>query len=139
MSPAFTRAVRLILGNQGIGYSDSNAQMLLERAWEPIRGDDLPLELSLSVFDAAAHHGPVMASYWLRESVGFTPGDGIGNDVIEEIARRGAATVFVEFNARRFAFLTRLAEWQERSLDLARRMARLHVQTRKMLEPFPAP
>jgi len=72
------------LGEHGIKTltREGAKKIYLKHYWEPIKGDQLPPELAICVFDGAVNQGPVAASKILQSVVGATVDGVIGPKTI---------------------------------------------------------
>lgn len=139
-SPAFRKAVALILKHEGGYVHDKNdpggetnfgiskraypaeniAALTVERAkelyyrdyWLPVRGDDLPPALALVTFDMAVNAGVGTAVKLLQRALGVTA-DGVLGPVT--LAKAGAAVgldVAVRASRHRIQYYAALPGWQ---------------------------
>ena len=97
--------------------------------WSRIRGDELPIELALLVFDAEINSGVPRAARWLQTAVGV-PADGmIGPRTIAAVLSKHPGWVLAaEYNAIRLMFITALPLWRLDGRGWGRRLCRLPYQ-----------
>jgi lysozyme family protein len=159
MSRAFLRAFEILIGHEGGYVNHPNdpggetkfgiskraypqlaiADLTLERArdiyardyWEPIKGDRLPPDLALLVFDAAVNNGVGQAARWLQRTVGVKQDGNIGPRTLEAV--RQTADVARRFHTTRVEMMTGLATWSSFGRGWARRLALLPFEAQQMV------
>lgn len=60
--------------------------------WAAVRGDDLPADVALAVFDSAVNVGTDRAVRWLQLAVGATPDGKLGPRTLAAVRQAGAET-----------------------------------------------
>ena len=91
--------------------------------WLPLQGDDLPIDIAIETFDAAANHGVYQATKLLQRALGV-PDDGIiGPVTLAAAAKCPPAKFIARFNAERLFFYTDLENWPHHGKGWARRVA----------------
>ena len=110
--------------------TDDARTIYLRDYWNKIRGDDLPIELALLVFDAAVNSGVSRAARWLQTAV-RVPADGmIGPRTIAAVLSKHPGWVLAaEYNALRLMFATALPLWKLDGHGWGRRLCRLPYQS----------
>ena len=76
--------------------------------WIPIRGEDLPPQTAIAVFDMAVNSGPVQAIKTLQTTIGATPDGLMGPSTIAHVAAFNDAALVQDFLWQRVAFYARL-------------------------------
>lgn len=92
--------------------------------------DQLPPELALLVFDAAANNGPTRAREWLQAALSVGTDGKIGCETMQALKAQtstpdGIDQVCAEFLARRIDFMGLSSNWNVDGLGWARRLAAL--------------
>lgn len=156
MATTFERIFAVVIGNEGGGTVVDNpsdpggltrwgvssrsyptvdiANLTLDDAraiykhdfYQPIRGDDLPPPLALTVFDAAISAGVARATRWLQQALGVSQDGIIGPATLAAVqAHHNGAALIAEYNAQRLVFMASLPTWRVFGLGWSRRMASL--------------
>ena len=117
--------------------TEADARAIYQRDyWDRVRGDDLPPQLALLVFDAAVNNGVGQAARWLQEAVGTTADGAIGPDTLaalkRTIAEGSVSTVCAEVLAQRTIFMSALPTWRAFGLGWARRLCALPYESLAM-------
>ena len=149
---AFDRAFDRTIGHEG-GYSEDPhdrggktkygisqraypnediAALTLERAktlyqrdyWRKIRGDELPEEVALPLFDAAVNHGVKTAIRMMQRAVGVRDDGVIGPRTLEAAHLIEPARFVARFLGDRLMYMTNLATWAHHGQGWSRRVAR---------------
>lgn len=102
------------------------ARQIYERDyWKPVRGNDLPPQLALLVFDAAVNNGVNRASKWLQECVGVTVDGVIGPRTLAAARAWDVRKLCAEYLSRRLLFISSLDTWSTFGRGWARRLCSL--------------
>ena len=97
--------------------------------WNKVRGDDLPAELALLVFDAAVNSGVSRAVRWLQATVHVIEDGVIGPKTIAAVeAVQPGWPLLAEYTLLRLLFMTGLPSWKRYGNGWARRLCRLPYQ-----------
>ena len=97
--------------------------------WTKIRGDDLPAELALLVFDAAVNSGVSRAVRWLQAAAHVTEDGIIGPGTIAAVlAVQPGWAMLAEYTLLRLMFMTGLPSWRLYGHGWGRRLCRLPYQ-----------
>jgi len=115
------------------------AQIYQRDYWSRAGCDRLPPPLALLVFDAAVNNGVGRAVRWLQAVLGVAGTGVIGSDTLAAIEAQASktqvghgATLCVEFQARRLAFMAQLPTWRTFGMGWARRLCALPFQAVQM-------
>lgn len=98
-------------------------EIYLMSYWIPIKGDELPDPLRLSVFDAAVNSGVRRATHWLQEVVEVKQDGFIGPVTLNAVRARDPFDVACRYNARRLLFMTNLNTFTDFGRGWVRRVA----------------
>jgi lysozyme family protein len=117
---------------QTITETDAQA-IYLRDYWTPIRGDELPSQLALLVFDAAVNNGVGRAIRWLQAAVGAVVDGAFGPETMAAVKASSAppslTALCTEFQAQRVDFMAGLPTWRSFGLGWARRLCALPYQS----------
>ncbi|GGF24217.1 hypothetical protein GCM10011321_14490 [Youhaiella tibetensis] len=108
--------------------------------WGPVRGDDLPEGVDLTVFDYGVNSGPSRSAKDLQRVVGATVDGKIGPATIALVKASAPRAVIKAHCARRLGFVQSLAIWNTFGKGWARRIAGIEatslswVSTKAQLE-----
>jgi len=91
--------------------------------WNPVRGDDLPVGVDLSVFDAGVMSGPSRSAKWLQQVVGVKADGAIGPATLAALKAAAPRSVIKGHCAKRLGFVQSLAIWNTFGKGWARRTA----------------
>lgn len=83
-----------------------------ELYWTKIKGDDLPVGVDFSVFDAAVNSGPAQAARWLQRTVGVADDGIIGDRTLTAVKRFEGRSIIIGVCERRLAFMRKLSNWE---------------------------
>ena len=97
--------------------------------WRPIRGDELPEEVAMALFDAAVNHGVRTAVRMMQRAVGVRDDGIIGPRTIEAAHLIEPARFVARFLGDRLMFYADLQTWPTFGRGWARRVARELRQT----------
>lgn len=112
------------------GLSLVDAQVLYaQQYWQPVRGDELPPQLALVVFDTAVNCGTSKAIRWLQEAVGCQQ-DGVLGSLTLAAAQAPDHTISTcaHILASRLISMTTLPTWQHFGLGWTHRICALPYQ-----------
>ncbi|AKR57111.1 hypothetical protein XM25_15175 [Devosia sp. H5989] len=96
--------------------------------WAPVRGDDLPEGVDLTVFDYGVNSGPSRSARDLQRIVGATVDGKIGPATIALVKASAPRTVIKAHCARRLGFVQSLAIWNTFGKGWARRIAGIEAR-----------
>jgi lysozyme family protein len=158
MSRAFLRAFEVVIGHEGDyvnhprdpggetkfgiskraypsldirGLTLDDARGIYHRDyWRVVRGDDLPPDLALLMFDAAVNNGPVQAVLWLQRAAGVRADGQFGPITLAAAGGPGVARKFHETRARMMA---NLETWPTFGRGWAIRLAVLPFEAQQMV------
>lgn len=101
--------------------------------WAVIRGEQLPLGVSLFVFDGAVHSGNAQAAKWLQRALGVTVDGHIGEATIAAAkAHPDPRKLIDDMAARRLAFLQQLKPWPIYKNGWSNRVADVSAQAKAL-------
>jgi lysozyme family protein len=101
--------------------------------WDRVRGDALPPQLALLVFDAAVNNGVGAAVRWLQLAAGIGVDGDFGPETLAAVqAATDATALCAEFQAQRMTFMANLPTWRNFGLGWARRLCALPWQAQAM-------
>lgn len=107
------------------------AALTIERAkalyhrdyWRKVRGDEMPEEVALLLFDAAVNHGVKPAIKMMQRAVGVTADGVIGPRTLQAAHLIEPARFVARFCGDRLMFYTNLSTWPTFGRGWARRVA----------------
>jgi lysozyme family protein len=113
------------------------AAIYAELYWHPIRGDDLPLGVSLLLFDAAVNQGPHAAILFLQRALGVKPDGVFGPATLRAAQLAKLGVLLPELASRRMHHYMTLDTLDDTfGLGWSRRLIRMY--TAAMLAPIEA-
>jgi lysozyme family protein len=95
--------------------------------WNPVRGDDLPVGVDLSVFDAGVMSGPSRSAKWLQQVVGVKADGAIGPATLAAVKAAAPRSVIKGHCAKRLGFVQSLAIWNTFGKGWSRRIAAIEA------------
>jgi len=104
---------------------DLAKRIYLERYWNPISAEKLPLAVRYVVFDGAVNSGPTQSVIWLQRALGVKADGVIGPVTIGAAYTVNANTLRNRIIAQRLRFMTKLKNWPSFSAGWANRIADL--------------
>lgn len=98
------------------------------RYWKPVRGDDLPPGIDLSVFDAGVNSGPSRSVKWLQSALGV-PADGVVGDrqTMPALRKADIPKTIKGHCAKRLGFMRSLAIWNTFGKGWSARVAKVEA------------
>lgn len=92
--------------------------------WNPVRGDDLPPGLDLSVFDAGVMSGPSRSVKWLQAALGVSADGVVGDKETMPALRKADVPKAIKAHcAKRLGFVKSLAIWNTFGKGWSKRIA----------------
>jgi len=96
--------------------------------WAPLRCDEMPWAIALSVFDAGVNSGTGTAARWLQTAVKARADGAIGPMTLAAVAKADPHEIAAELIARRLHLMAGLPGWGAFGLGWSRRLAKLAMQ-----------
>ncbi|MGB3026848.1 glycoside hydrolase family 108 protein [Paradevosia shaoguanensis] len=104
--------------------TDADIQAIYQHDfWHPVRGDDLPSGVDLSVFDAGVMSGPSRSAKWLQQVVGAKADGVVGTATLAALKSIAPRAVIKGHCAKRLGFVQSLAIWNTFGKGWSRRIA----------------
>lgn len=97
--------------------------------WKPVRGDDLPFGVDLSVFDFGVNSGPSRAARYLQSVVGAKQDGIIGPETIKKTILAGGKEVIQKLCAKRGSFYRGLKTFAVFGKGWMRRLADVEAKS----------
>lgn len=98
--------------------------------WAPVRGNELPSGLDLSIFDAGVNSGPGQAVKWLQAVVGESEDGVAGPKTLGAVKNLADLPSAIDhYNDKRLAFMQSLVGWSTFDRGWARRVASVREQS----------
>ena len=111
----------------------AEAQEIYDRYyWRPVRGDDLPYGVDLTVFDYGVNSGPSRAAKELQRVVGATVDGRIGGETLKATILADGKRVIKAICARRLSFMRSLRIWETFKRGWSRRVADVEAKALAM-------
>lgn len=112
---------------------DTVAAIYRARYWQPVRGDELPAGVDLSVFDMAVNAGPSRSVKLLQQALGCTEDGELGPETLAAAAGVAASALIDSLAEMQKAFYMGLPGWSRygrgwTARAIARREAALHLE-----------
>lgn len=103
------------------------------RYWIPVRGDELPAGLDLSVFDAAVNSGRTRAIKWLQGAVGAKVDGHFGPKTMAAVQQiQSVPAAIKRFNDRRLKAIRLFRGWKRYKGGWSKRVAMIRVKSLAM-------
>lgn len=111
----------------------AEAQEIYDRYyWRPVRGDDLPYGIDLTVFDYGVNSGPGRAAKELQRVVGAKVDGRIGGETVKATILADGKAVIKAICARRLSFMQSLRIWNTFKRGWSRRVADVEAKALAM-------